>query len=214
MTEGFNARWWWKNSACLKAQSTTETTGNPNNYCSCWGFLCNGAPQWLTYCWFLLAPGVSHPVQAVQLVVSQLQPIIYKRRLLLHGHKPGPLFQDLMQQTDHMSANNNRVSWRVTKPTDQHTDRQRGLAVPYLTVSGWNGLGLVSAHVVINAPLKLLGNQTSVLPAALRVWQTLPLTQVVWVPRSRLLVRMSCQQQAKSLPPPTPEAPDVLMKSE
>lgn len=37
----------------------------------------------------------------------------------------------------------------------------------YLTVSEWNGLGLVSAHVVVDAFLELLGDQSSVLPTAL-----------------------------------------------
>lgn len=71
--------------------------------------------------------------------------------------------------------------------------QQRGGAGrTYLAVSGWNGLGLVSTHVVIDAPLELLSNQSAVFPAALRVRQTLPLTQVVGVARGRLLVRMSC----------------------
>lgn len=41
------------------------------------------------------------------------------------------------------------------------------LGVIYLAVSGWNGLGLVSAHVVSDAFLKLFGNQSAIFPATL-----------------------------------------------
>lgn len=44
----------------------------------------------------LPAPGVSQPVQAVQLIVSQLQVVISnERRLFLESHKPRPLLQHL-----------------------------------------------------------------------------------------------------------------------
>lgn len=60
--------------------------------------------------------------------------------------------------------------------------------VCYLAVSGGNGLGLVSAHVVVDTFLKLLPNQGAVLPAALRVRQALPFAQVIRVTSCRLLV--------------------------
>ena len=41
------------------------------------------------------------------------------------------------------------------------------MAVSYLAVSEWNGLGLVSAHIVINAFLEFPGNQSSIFPATL-----------------------------------------------
>ena len=53
----------------------------------------------------------------------------------------------------------------------------------YLAVSERNVLGLVSAHVVVDAFLELPADESAVLPAALRIWQTLPLAQIVWVTR-------------------------------
>lgn len=44
----------------------------------------------------LPAPGVRQPVQAIQLIVSQLQVVISnERRLFLESHKPRPLLQHL-----------------------------------------------------------------------------------------------------------------------
>ena len=63
--------------------------------------------------------------------------------------------------------------------------------VVHLAVPRWDGLGLVPAHVVVDALLKLSGKECPILPAALGVGQTLPLAQVVWVTRSRFLVRMT-----------------------
>lgn len=69
------------------------------------------------------------------------------------------------------------------------------LAVGYLAIPGWNSLWLVSAHVIINAFLELFGNQSTIFPATLWIWQTLPLAQIVWVTSSWLLVRMSCSKE-------------------
>lgn len=68
-------------------------------------------------------------------------------------------------------------------------------ATCYLAVSRWNGLGLVSAHIIIYAFLKLLGYQSTIFPTTLRVWQTLPLAQVVWVTSFRPLVWMPCTKK-------------------
>lgn len=136
-------------------QRISEISVKPNNY-SRKHCLSGSSPAG-----FILAPGVSHPVQTVQLVVPELQSIVYIRRLLLHGHKPGPLLQNLTTKSSHRSAHTATVSWRPTGA------RQRW---PYLALSGWNGLGLVSAHVVIDAPLELLSDQSAIFPAALRVW--------------------------------------------
>lgn len=64
----------------------------------------------------------------------------------------------------------------------------------YLAVSEGNGLRLVSAHVIVYTLLELPGYEGSILPAALRVGQALPLAQVVWVACCRLLVGMPCSE--------------------
>lgn len=46
-------------------------------------------------------------------------------------------------------------------------DPNTAVSLADLAVSEWNGLGLVSAHVVIDAFLELLGDQSSVFPATL-----------------------------------------------
>lgn len=66
----------------------------------------------------------------------------------------------------------------------------------YLAVSEGDGFALVSAHVFIDALLKLSRNKSTVFPTALRVRQPLPFTKVVGITCGRLLIRMSCKIQA------------------
>lgn len=58
----------------------------------------------------------------------------------------------------------------------------------YLAVSEGDGFALVPAHVFIDALLKLSSNKSTVFPTALRVWQPLPFTKVIWITCGRLLI--------------------------
>ena len=57
-----------------------------------------------------------------------------------------------------------------------------------LALSEGNVFGMVPAQVVVYTPLKLPGNEGSVLPATFRVGQALPLAQIIWIPSCRFLV--------------------------
>lgn len=56
---------------------------------------------------------------------------------------------------------------------------------------------MISAEVLINACLKLFGNESSIFPATFRIRQTLPLTIVVWITSSWFLIGMSCKNASE-----------------
>ncbi len=129
----------------------------------------------------ILAPRMGHPVHTLQLIVPQLQPICANVvRLLLHGYKPWPLFQNL-KEIQHL------ISWTEAVSFTCSDDRR------YLAVSGGNVFALIATHVFINALFKFSGNKSAVFPAALGVWQPLPFTKVIWITCGRLLIWMSCE---------------------
>lgn len=66
------------------------------------------------------------------------------------------------QKMSHQVDDNFRHS-----PYNYRHNKKTKTAVGYLAVSGWNGLRLVSAHVVIDTLLELFGNQSTIFPAAL-----------------------------------------------
>lgn len=127
----------------------------------------------------LPAPGVSQPVQSVQLVIAELQVLVAdKRRLFLQSHEPGPLLQHLKtgggrntanycNQRDHVS-NTSGTMHHITPRTSSH-----------LAVFGGDGFTRVPVAEAVDAQLELLSNQSAVLPAALGIRQAHPLAQIL-----------------------------------